>query len=152
MSSKLDRRTFLKTTAAAGAAGGALITIGISAPGCGNAVTPAPITDVTVSDNPSGSGATISENMLSATYGVIQVPWTIFKDLAAVGGAITLKLPESIATSDTTGHVVPPDNTVLLVHRATDQFVAVQSSCPHAGCPLGYSQKQGKIECPCHAS
>src|SRR5438046_8193661 len=99
---KLDRRTFLKTTAAATAAGGALIAIGAGAAGCGNNVTAAPITDVTIADNPSGSGATISENMLSDSYGVIQVPWTIFKDLMAVGGAITLKLPDSIATSDTT--------------------------------------------------
>ena len=35
---------------------------------------------------------------------------------------------------------------------AADEFVATQSLCPHAACPLGYSAAQALIECPCHGS
>ena len=32
------------------------------------------------------------------------------------------------------------------------EYVAMDSSCPHASCPLGYSQKDQLVECPCHGS
>ena len=43
----MDRRRFLKTTAA----GGALISIGVAPQGCGNPVSPAPLAKV-VTNNP----------------------------------------------------------------------------------------------------
>jgi Rieske Fe-S protein len=43
-----------------------------------------------------------------------------------------------------------------LVHRALPaeppEFLATASSCPHRGCPLGYSAADRLIECPCHGS
>ncbi|HSN33279.1 MAG TPA: Rieske 2Fe-2S domain-containing protein, partial [Ideonella sp.] len=49
------------------------------------------------------------------------------------------------------GYSVPTNNTILVIHQGTTYF-AVQSSCPHAGCPLGYHGQDKLIECPCHAS
>jgi Rieske Fe-S protein len=144
--SQIDRRTFLKTTAA----GGALITIGGMTIGCGNDVAPAPLAAVVVANDVSANSATLVNDGLSADYGVIRVPWMVFKDLAPIGGAITLQLPSEIQPSNDVGYIVPDHNTVLLVHTAQDTFIAVQSSCPHQGCPLGYAK--GMIQCPCHAS
>lgn len=133
----MDRRTFLKTSAA----GGAAIAIGLGASGCGNDVVAAPIAKVMVDDSP-----------LSPTYGTIQVTVPRYPDLDRVGGAITLELQKLDPDDQNRAYALPPDGTVLLVQYGAGQFAALQSSCPHAGCPLGYSDKDMLIECPCHAS
>ena len=133
----MDRRTFLKTSAA----GGAVLAVGIGAPGCGNDVIAAPLADVMVDDSP-----------LSPGYGTIQVTVPRFPQLAVVGGAITLRLQKLDPNDQNRAYALPPDGTVLLVQYGAGQFAALQSSCPHAGCPLGYSAKDMLVECPCHAS
>lgn len=150
----MDRRRFLQTTAA----GGALITIGVAPAGCGNPVQAAPLAKVTtnldamppndikaaiVLDNPLGD---------AAAYGTIQLLAEFYTELAPVGGAITLQLGREITASTTRGYTVPQDNTILLVHQDATTYLAVQSSCPHAACPLGYNATKQLIECPCHAS
>jgi Rieske Fe-S protein len=148
----MNRRTFLKTTAASGA----LVTIGTGAAGCGNNVEAAPLATVNVADAPAKSAPTLSNDATALTYGVIRVPWQSFPDLVPIGGAITLQIPNTIDATKA-GFSVPPGGTVLLVHhdidpQAGDRFLAVQSHCPHAGCPLGYSMDDKLIECPCHGS
>ena len=135
---QLTRRTFCGAVAggAAAACSGAL-------GGCGNPVSPAPYTM-----------ASVDETATSAHYGQVAVPWTRFPDLMPIGGALTVKLSP---TSSAGAHpFLVPDGGMLLVHRgpagAADEFVATQSLCPHAACPLGYSAAQDRIECPCHGS
>jgi len=150
----MDRRRFLQTTAA----GGALISIGVAPAGCGNPVSAAPLAKVTTNRDATFNGtikeALVFDNPLvdPAAYGTIQLLAEFYTELAPVGGAITLQLGSDITASDTRGYTVPVDNTILLVHQDVGTFLAVQSSCPHAACPLGYNANKQLIECPCHAS
>ncbi len=137
MTLRLTRRNFcgaMASGAAAAACSGALS-------GCGNPVSPAPYTMASVDENPS-----------SSRYGQIAVAWSRFPDLSPVGGAITVELYPTTGAHP----FLVPDGGLLLVHKgpvgATDEFVATQSLCPHAACPLGYSASQRLIECPCHGS
>ena len=122
-------------------AGGAAAACSGALGGCGNPVSPAPFTMAAIDENPS-----------SATYGKIAVPWTRFPDLSPIGGALTVELSP---TSSAHPFLIP-NGGLLLIHRgpagATDEFIATQSLCPHAACPLGYSARQQTIECPCHGS
>jgi Rieske Fe-S protein len=149
----MDRRRFLQTTAA----GSALVTIGVGQPGCGNPVSPAPLASVMTLSTPDVP-LTIREAVLfdnsaldSAHYGTVQLLVDFYPQLAADGGAITLQLGKDITATTTRGYSVPQDNTILVVHEGSD-FIAVQSSCPHAACPLGYNASKKLIECPCHSS
>ncbi len=132
----VSRRSFLKATLAtsAVAAGGSS--------GCGNDVQAAPIVEVTVDDDPR-----------SDRYGQIAVAVPEYPELAAAGGAVTLRIA-ALAPGDHPFTV--PSRGILLVHRGTvddpPEFIATRSDCPHQGCPLGYSAKDQQIECPCHGS
>lgn len=123
-------------------AGGAAVACSGALSGCGNPVSPAPYTLASVDMNPS-----------SATYGKIAVPWTRYPDLLPLGGALTVQL---YASASGAHPFLVPNGGILLVHRgpagAADEFVATQSLCPHAACPLGYSTRDQLIECPCHGS
>lgn len=139
----MDRRTFLKSSAA----GGAIIAVG-----CGNPVNAAPLVEALVgSDFTSVREAKINNTPASTGYGTIKLLVTYYRDLDKVGGALTIHLPVD-ANDQNRAYQLPPGNTVLVVQRAAQQFAAFQSSCPHAGCPLGYSLPDDRIECPCHAS
>ncbi|MCU1283577.1 MAG: Rieske family iron-sulfur cluster-binding protein [bacterium] len=153
----MDRRKFLKTTAA----GGAIITIGVVPPGCGNPVAPAPLARVLTQATPdlptTIKQAVVFDNALGHgdAYGTVQLLVDFYPQLVPQGGAITLELGKEITASNSRGYSVPIDNTILLVHAKgprTDQFLALQSSCPHAACPLGFNADADMIECPCHAS
>ncbi len=148
----MDRRRFLKTTAA----GGALISIGVAPQGCGNPVSPAPLAKVTTIATTSEPleirDAVIFDNAaVGEDYGVVALLAEFYPQLAADGGAITLQLGKEIQPTNDRGYSVPLDNTILLIHQGTN-FLAVQSACPHAACPLGYNAGKKQIECPCHSS
>jgi len=134
----ISRRVFLRTTAACSVTAAALS----GSVGCSNGVDPAPIADVTVEDNPN-----------APLYGQIAVATMIYPELAASGGAITLRvLPMAAGNHPFT----VPTNGILLIHRGQpgdkDEYVALDASCPHMGCPLGYSAGEDLIKCPCHGS
>jgi len=148
----MDRRRFLKTTAA----GGALISIGVAPQGCGNPVSPAPLAKVTTNTSTQAplaiKEATVFDNpLIGDNYGTVQLLAEFYPQLAADGGAITLELGKEITSSNDRGYSVPQDNTILVIHQGTTYY-AVQSACPHAACPLGYNGGKKQIECPCHAS
>jgi Rieske Fe-S protein len=149
----MDRRKFLKTTAA----GGAVISIGVAPQGCGNPVTPAPLAKVltqAAADIPTEiRQAIVFDNAFGHgdAYGTVQLLVEFYPQLAAVDGAITLELGKEITSTDSRGYSVPPDNTILVINQGNG-FLALQSSCPHAACPLGYNSSKQLIECPCHAS
>jgi Rieske Fe-S protein len=119
---KVTRRELLK---------GAAATTTLVAVGCGNDVTPAPILPEAV----------------TVTNGTLVLDVSRYPDLAPIGGAITVPVANAAATG------LP--EALLVVHRDPSgdmQYIAVNSHCPHAGCPLGYNPKAQLIECPCHAS
>ncbi len=132
----LTRRDFLQTTAA----GGVALTV-VGAGGCGNPVNSAPVADVDVDDDPT-----------SLNYGTVQLTVARYPQLAVVGGALTLQLQKLDLTDQNRTYALPPDETILIVQYSSGLFAAMQSSCPHAGCALGYSAKDQLIECPCHSS
>jgi Rieske Fe-S protein len=110
--------------------------------GCGNSVTPAPLVL---------ERATLQNGKLQVQIKVIDAEGQLvdhYPDLSPIGGAITIDIgPASAGVPDA----------ILLIHLAdsTDgqpTYVALNSACPHAGCPLGYSTSDSLVECPCHSS
>ncbi len=137
----ISRRRFLETSAVGGAVATVGLGVGAGAAGCGNDVSPAPIANVTIDDE-----------LLSPTYGLIILPLTKYPQLQEVGGAITLLVAEPASDPNNRMYALPEHNTILLIQYAANEFAAFLATCPHAGCPLGYSTTDAKIECPCHGS
>jgi Rieske Fe-S protein len=128
--SECTRRGFC-AVAAGGALASNLIQIG-----CGNDVQAAPLVPFKI-------------GLFAVSQGIISFPdpsaHTLkdFPDITPIGGAVTLAYPS-------------PNNT-LVIHLPNDamgnpSYVAMQSACPHAQCPLGFNVKDMLVECPCHGS
>lgn len=134
----ISRRSFVCGVSA----GGAALLSGLAGAGCGNAVSAAPGIESAVDDDPK-----------SPRYGQLAVSPALHPDLQAIGGAVTVYLAPLAPAQRP--FLVPTDG-ILLIHRNppgdAPEYLAVQSSCPHAGCPLGYSESDALIECPCHSS
>ncbi|HEY7955243.1 MAG TPA: Rieske (2Fe-2S) protein [Polyangia bacterium] len=135
-----------------GLATGAVIASGALEAGCGNDVEPAPFVDATTL--PGGSAAALLDlDPASMGFGQIAVRAAALPALQPIGGAVTVRLPKLTAGSSLP-FAVPPS--ILLVHRAgpgdPQAYIAVDATCPHAGCPLGYAAQDQLIECPCHGS
>jgi Rieske Fe-S protein len=129
---RISRRDFVQGTLAAS---------GLLAIGCGNGVKPAALAEpVTIFATPG-----------DRHFGMVMVPASGYEELLSVGGSITVPIvpPQKGALPFT-----PPDAILLIHQSSTDspEFVAFDSKCPHAGCPLGYSSLDQLIECPCHSS
>jgi Rieske Fe-S protein len=139
---KISRREFVHTSVASGAA----VCSGLIVAGCGNDVAPAPVLPQPLKLNPDGT-LLVNLKVMGPSGPIDRYP-----DLAPIGGAITILVDA--------GGMAGVTSSVLLIHRADENsvppgelaYVAVNSLCPHAGCPLGYSQQDQLIECPCHAS
>jgi Rieske Fe-S protein len=43
-----------------------------------------------------------------------------------------------------------PNDNCLLVRTAPDDYVAFSQKCTHLSCAVYYSQKNNRLECPCH--
>jgi cytochrome b6-f complex iron-sulfur subunit len=130
----MRRRAFCAST-------GGLLLVGLGpSGGCGNDVAVPPEVPVA-----------LDLASASPTYGQLVVSPAALG--LAVGDAIALRV-EPRPAPGATPFAVP--RAVLLVKRADDSdpapWIAVDASCPHAGCPLGYSPRDQLIECPCHGS
>jgi Rieske Fe-S protein len=135
----LKRRDFLQRTAA----GGVLLTV---LPGCGNQVTPPPLVEASVDDDPTDK----------STYGLVRLSLVTVPDLALVGAAVTVRLRPLEHPDLEHPFKLPPGGELLVAHRGQigtdDEWIALDSACPHAGCPLAYSAQDDQIQCPCHSS
>jgi Rieske Fe-S protein len=134
----MKRREFVKTT-------GAAVAAGLVVAGCGNDVQPAPILPEALTPT---SGGQLLVNLKVTQNGQLV---DHYPDLTPVGGAITI--PIMAPAGMTAGF---PD-AILLIHTTDNmsdplRYVAMNSACPHAGCPLGFSTKDFLVECPCHGS
>jgi Rieske Fe-S protein len=140
----LTRRNFLQRTAIGGAVVASGVTLGS---GCGNDVIAAPIVDAEVED---------ADVLNQKTYGTVALSLNLISDLVPVGGAVTVRVAEPKTPATLRGYTLPDPPHLLVVHRGQigepDEWIAVDSSCPHAGCPLGYSASADRILCPCHSS
>jgi cytochrome b6-f complex iron-sulfur subunit len=104
---------------------------GVIVVGCGRQVDAAPFYQLSAEN-----GDVVANGVV--TLGLYTVDGEFrFRELDPTG-AITLEMPGQ------------PD--VLLARVGAEEYIALASACPHAGCPLGYSKQQDLIECPCHAS
>lgn len=139
----LTRRTFLKRSAATGAV---VASSGLVGSGCGNDVMAAPIVHAAVEEDVTDP----------TTLGTVRLDLRQVSDLVAVGGAVTVQLAPPTIDAALRTWVLPDPAHLLVVHRGQlgepDEYIAVASACPHAGCPLGYSGVEDKILCPCHSS
>jgi Rieske Fe-S protein len=43
-----------------------------------------------------------------------------------------------------------PNDPAILIRLAENEWVAYLQRCTHLSCPVHYSAKSGRIECPCH--
>jgi Rieske Fe-S protein len=104
---------------------------GVIVVGCGGQVEAAPSYRVSAAN-----GDVVTQGVLTLVLQTVDGEFR-FRELDPTG-AITLEIPGQ------------PD--VLLARVGAEEYIAVGSACPHAGCPLGYSKRQDLIECPCHGS
>lgn len=141
---ELDRRTVIRTGAAAAlAAGGALVlggataAIGRAAGGTRHPAAAAGAAAPTATA-PTGAGAPSSPSSAPSSAGS-----------AARGTVIgtTAQVPVGQArqfTDPATG------NPAWMVHPSGSTFVAFSAVCTHAGCPVQYDQSNVQFVCPCH--
>jgi thiosulfate dehydrogenase [quinone] large subunit len=65
----------------------------------------------------------------------------------SVGPATSVPVGGSAAFTDPSS-----GDPALVIQAATDQFVAFDAVCPHAGCTVAYQAAAKIIACPCHGS
>jgi thiosulfate dehydrogenase [quinone] large subunit len=80
---------------------------------------------------------------------------------ASTGGTTTTAVPSgavigSVSSVPVGGWAAFTDpssgDPALVIQQTTDDFVAFDAICPHAGCTVAYSQSAKLIACPCHGS
>lgn len=127
----ISRRRALKFLVAGGGAaiGIAAVTLFASHYLVGN-TTPTATTGVSHSTPPSGKGSPSSGHT-----------GTVIAQKANV--------PVNSATTFPNGNNSNPG---ILVHLQNNSFVAFDSTCTHAGCPVNYNPQDQLLECPCHGA
>jgi menaquinol-cytochrome c reductase iron-sulfur subunit len=53
--------------------------------------------------------------------------------------------------TDAWTHFPPEEIGAVYLRREGDKVEALQSLCPHAGCPVGFDQQNKVFACPCHS-
>ncbi|MDB4969451.1 MAG: Rieske (2Fe-2S) domain protein [Myxococcales bacterium] len=141
----LTRRKFLEKSAI----GGAVVAAGVTmTSGCGNDVIAAPVVTNEVE----------FDDEASKSFGQLRLRLTdpAFNALRLVGGALTVRIKQPVTPENLRPFKLPDPPHLLVIHRGEIgerfEYIAVDSACPHAGCPLGYSAEQKTIMCPCHSS
>jgi Rieske Fe-S protein len=127
MTRLISRRTVTKGAMAVSG----LAASGVIVGGCRGQVEAAPSYQVSAAN-----GDVVDQGVVTLALDTVDGTFR-FRELDPTG-AVTLEIPGQ------------PD--VLLARVGAEEYIALASACPHAGCPLGYSKQQDLIECPCHGS
>ncbi len=76
--------------------------------------------------------------------------------VAPEAGTVTVDPATKPALEATGGSIILEvdgvDDSILLVRRKDDSYVAVSRKCTHLGCKVKYSLDDDELVCPCHGS
>ena len=126
----IERRRVVVTGATAAGLSAAAVILGggVAAVGkmIGNAAS-SPSTTTTTTAGPTGTTGSGSSNLLGDASGI------------PVGSS-------AVFTNPTTG------DPGIIIHRGTNDWVAYDTVCPHAGCTVGWQPGSPYMVCPCHGS
>ena len=122
----VDRRALVLGSMAAAAAGTSALVLGGLTQGVGGLVKGVKA--------PAGGSTQITVGGSGATGSLLGAA-----DKVPVGQAATFTIPSS-------------GDPGIVVHESTNQFVAYDAVCPHAGCTVGYYAANNLLVCPCHGS
>ncbi len=96
-----------------------------------------------------GPGTTTPSTQTTQTTGAGSPPPTTASVPAgtAIGPASSVPVGGSATFTDPSS-----GDPGLVIQQVSDEFVAFDAICPHAGCTVAYQQSANLIACPCHGS
>ncbi len=70
------------------------------------------------------------------------------------GGKLTINLTDPAYSDLNTsgGFVLISKQGIIVANTGNDAFVALDSTCTHQGCTIGYNKVANNFPCPCHGS
>jgi Rieske Fe-S protein len=96
--------------------------------------------------------STSSANSVTTNNGSKQVTSTTTQTTASghvIAQAATIPLNSAVTFKNPLPGSAHP---AILVHLANNQFVAFDTTCPHAGCAVNYNAQDKLLACPCHGA
>ncbi|HUY65636.1 MAG TPA: Rieske 2Fe-2S domain-containing protein [Acidimicrobiales bacterium] len=96
-----------------------------------------------------GPGSTTRSTQPTGTTGAGSTPPTTASvpSGTAIGPASSVPVGGSASFTDPSS-----GDPGLVIQQVSDEFVAFDAICPHAGCTVAYQQSASLIACPCHGS